>query len=280
MKMKNKFYLLLFATIFGFFAKSQTHRFIYDVEYKKDSASSVTTKENYILDITKSEAKYYTYDFFVADSLINNNIPFPKEMKLNTSNIIVHKTGSDDFDEYDLLENTVLNLQTTDSQKWNLTNEKKKADKLNLQKATTNWGGRNWIAWFATEIPFPEGPHKFHGLPGLIVELSDDKNNYRFELAKSENISDENENQFIEMSEQMAVSISWEKYKSTKLKYYESPVNFIKNGIGDSNNEEFFLNDGTVVNAKNSREINEQLRNVIKKYNNPIELDKAIVYPK
>jgi chaperone required for assembly of F1-ATPase len=64
-----------------------------------------------------------------------------------------------------------------------------------------------------------------------------------------------------------------------KLNYYGSPINFIKNGIGNSKNEDFFLNDGTIVNANNQREINDQLRNIIKKYNNPIELNKAINYP-
>ena len=239
----------------------------------------MTTKENYHLDFTGDEVLYYTRDFFIADSLIVNNIPFPKELKLNTSTIIKHKKGSNNFDEYDLLENTVLNLQSTDSQNWLLTTEKKQEKDLILQKATTIWGGRNWIAWFATAIPFQEGPYKFHGLPGLILEIADDKGNYKFSLVKSENIKESTENQYIEMAYQMSIPVTWEKFKNTKLKYYESPINFIKNGIGDSKKNEFYLNDGTTVNSSNSREVNERLRNTIKKYNNPIEVDKAIFYP-
>ena len=271
--------IFLALVIFANFAKSQTHRFIYDVIYKKDSTSEITTKENYILDIQKSETHFYSRDFYLADSLINNNIPFPKDMKLNTSNIIVHKTGTNRFEEYDLIENTVLNLKSENYQNWKLTDEKKQIKNLTLQKATTTWGGRHWIAWFTTNLPFPEGPHKFHGLPGLIIELFDDKNNYRFELAKSEKIENPQENQFIAMSKQMSIPVDLLKYKTMKLKYYESPVSFIKNGIGDSKVVDFFLNDGTVVNSKNQREINNQLRSIIKKYNNPVELDKAINYP-
>lgn len=278
--MKIKFFILILTLSVFVFPKAQTHRFIYDVVYKKDSTSTIVTKENYILDIGPTETKYYTYDFFIADSLISNNIPFPKEMKLNTSDIIVHKNNSSAFSQYDLLENTVLNLQTTDIQNWKLSNENKRVKELNLQKATTTWGGRNWTAWFTMDIPFQEGPYKFHGLPGLIVEIFDDKNNYHFQLAKSENKKTLAENQFIEMSIEMSVPIIWEKYKTTKLKYYESPINFIQNGIGKTNTDQFFLNDGTIINSKNSREINEQLKNVIRKYNNPIELDKAIIYPK
>ena len=275
--MKTNFIALVLIIVFNNYSIAQTHRFIYDVVYKKDSTSNITTKENYILDIGTKETKYYTYDFFVADSLITNNIPFPKEMKLNTSDIIVHKNNNNEFFQYELLENTVLQLQTNDTQKWNLSQEKKNVKNLSLQKAITTWGGRNWTAWFAEEIPFQEGPYKFHGLPGLIVEIYDDKKNYHFELVRSEKIKEE-ENQFIEMSEKLGIPITWEKYKTAKLKYYESPVNFIKNSA--ENSEQFYLNDGTIVNSKNSKEINEQLRNSIRKYNNPIELDKAIAYPK
>ena len=275
--MKTNFIALVLIIVFNNYSIAQTHRFIYDVVYKKDSTSNITTKENYILDIGTKETKYYTYDFFVADSLITNNIPFPKEMKLNTSDIIVHKNNNNEFFQYELLENTVLQLQTNDTQKWNLSQEKKNVKNLSLQKAITTWGGRNWTAWFAEEIPFQEGPYKFHGLPGLIVEIYDDKKNYHFELVRSEKIKEE-ENQFIEISEKMGIPITWEKYKTAKLKYYESPVNFIKNSA--ENSEQFYLNDGTIVNSKNSKEINEQLRNSIRKYNNPIELDKAIAYPK
>jgi GLPGLI family protein len=200
---KSSFLLMLLSF---FFANSQTHRFVYHVEYKKDSTSNLITKENYLLDIHKREVLYY-----IADSLINNNIPFPKNMKLNTSTIITHKIGENNYDEYDLLENTILKLQTKDVQNWKLTAEKKKIKELLLQKAITNWGGRTWTAWFTTEIPFQEGPYKFHGLPGLIVELYDDKSNYRFELVKSEKYNGKKENQFIEISKQQAIAVEWGK---------------------------------------------------------------------
>ncbi|KMQ67702.1 hypothetical protein ACM39_12675 [Chryseobacterium sp. FH2] len=271
-------YIIIAFVFFSTYINSQVHRFIYDVEYKKDSLSDVLTKENYHLDISPNEVEYYTRDFFVADSLIINDIPFPKNTKLNTSTIVSHKTGSNDYSEYDLIENTVLKLQTTDSQIWKLTDEKKKIKDLTLQKATTHWGGRNWTVWFTTEIPFQEGPYKFHGLPGLIIEVFDDKGNYKIQLVKSEKKEKKVQNQFIQMSKQMSASVTWEKYKNTKLKYYDSPVSFIKNSVGSSNNDQFFLNDGTKVNPSNMREINERLRNNIKKYNNPIDLTKAIQY--
>ncbi len=56
------------------------------------------------------------------------------------------------------------------------------------QKAITSYAGRNYNAWFSTEIPISDGPFKFHGLPGLIVKISDEQNQHSFELVKIQNI--------------------------------------------------------------------------------------------
>lgn len=273
--------ILLTAIIFtGFAAKSQTHRFIYDVEYRKDSAQNITTRENYHLDIDKDQVKYYPRDFFTGDSLVVNNLPIPKGARFNTSSIITHKAGTADYEEYDILENVVLKLTSQSNQSWKLSGEKKNLKDLRLQKATARWGGRNWIAWFAADIPFQEGPHKFHGLPGLIVELYDDNENYKFELVKTQKLAKTYENQYISYMIAESVAVDKTEYVATKLKYYASPINYLRNSAGATrSSEEFYLNDGTFVGQNNSREVNERLKESVRKYNNPIELDKAIKYP-
>lgn len=272
--------LVLSAFICSFFlSKAQTHRFIYDVEYKKDSTQNSITKENYHLDIESKIVKYYPRDFYIGDSLVTNNLPITDGSKFNTSHIITHQLGSADYNYYDVLENVVLKLSSKNTQNWKLTNEKKKVKDLNMQKATTNWGGRNWTAWFTTDIPFQEGPYKFHGLPGLITELYDDKNNYKFELVKTQKIANPKGNMYIDYMVKSSVAVDDKKYKDSKLKYYDSPVNYLRNATQQTrSNEEFFLNDGTKVGQNNSREVNERLKERIRKYNNPIELDKAIKY--
>ncbi len=50
------------------------------------------------------------------------------------------------------------------------------------QKATVNYAGRDWIAWFTTDIPLQEGPYKFKGLPGLILKIYDTQEYYIFEF--------------------------------------------------------------------------------------------------
>jgi len=262
-------------------SKAQMHRFIYDVEYKKDSTKNFTTKENYHLDIDAKDTKYYPRDFYIGDSLVAHNINITDGSKFNTSHIITHKNGSSQYQYYDVLEivNAVLKLTSEAAQNWKLTNEKKQVSSLNLQKATTTWGGRNWTAWFSPDIPFQEGPYKFHGLPGLIVELYDDKNNYKFELVKTEKISSPKRNIYIDYMTKNSTAVDEKKYKDLKLKYYDSPVNYLRNASSQTrSSDEFYLNDGTKVGQSNSREVNERLKNKIKTYNNPIELDKAIHY--
>jgi GLPGLI family protein len=63
---------------------------------------------------------------------------------------------------------------------WQLSNERKRILSYNCQKATCAFRGRNYTAWFTSEIPIPNGPYKFEGLPGLILQISDDKNHYVF----------------------------------------------------------------------------------------------------
>lgn len=68
---------------------------------------------------------------------------------------------------------------------WELINETKIINTINCKKAKVTYKGRNWIVWYSTEIPFPYGPYKFSGLPGLIVKITEDKGDYDFELVKS-----------------------------------------------------------------------------------------------
>ncbi len=72
---------------------------------------------------------------------------------------------------------------------WKIDQETKKFNKYTCQKATTTWRGRSYAAWFTEEIPISEGPYKFSGLPGLIVELYDDEKDYHFKLTGFEKLS-------------------------------------------------------------------------------------------
>lgn len=70
---------------------------------------------------------------------------------------------------------------------WTITNEEKKIGKYYCKKATgikkviNDKGVFNHKveAWFTTEMPINFAPDNYRGLPGLIIELNDNKFNYK-----------------------------------------------------------------------------------------------------
>ena len=63
---------------------------------------------------------------------------------------------------------------------WKIENETKEILNHKVQKASVYFRGRNYTAWFAQDISIPDGPYKFNGLPGLILEISSTDGNYKF----------------------------------------------------------------------------------------------------
>ncbi len=64
--------------------------------------------------------------------------------------------------------------------KWQLHDEFKEISGYKCQKAATTFRGREYEAWFTSEIPLSFGPWKFNGLPGLILEVYDQKGEVYF----------------------------------------------------------------------------------------------------
>ena len=57
--------------------------------------------------------------------------------------------------------------------------------------ATSDFRGRHWTAWFATDIPVSDGPWKLGGLPGLILEAYDKGHQYTFTAVGLERVAEE-----------------------------------------------------------------------------------------
>ena len=63
---------------------------------------------------------------------------------------------------------------------WTLTNRQKRIGRFACQQAEALFRGRKYEAWFTTEVPVSVGPWKLQGLPGLILEAYDDKNEVHY----------------------------------------------------------------------------------------------------
>ncbi|WP_445665513.1 GLPGLI family protein [Fodinibius sp. AD559] len=79
-----------------------------------------------------------------------------------------------------------ITIEPTGLIDWELKNEQKEISSFTATKATASFRGRNYTAWFTTEIPVDEGPWKFHGLPGLILEVYDEEKGVQFLMSKIE----------------------------------------------------------------------------------------------
>jgi hypothetical protein len=53
---------------------------------------------------------------------------------------------------------------------------------LHCQKATCHFKGRDYVAWFCPDLPVHSGPWKLNGLPGVIVDAHDTKNEVEFKF--------------------------------------------------------------------------------------------------
>ncbi|MHA3789526.1 GLPGLI family protein [Flavobacterium hauense] len=85
-----------------------------------------------------------------------------------------------------IMSNKMLVRDTYPELIWQITDETKTVAGLSCIKAVTNFRGREWIAWFAPEVPLAFGPWKLQGLPGIILEAYDSTNKYTMKAIKVE----------------------------------------------------------------------------------------------
>jgi GLPGLI family protein len=68
--------------------------------------------------------------------------------------------------------------------KWTLHSDTKLVGRFNCQKATCTFRCAEYTAWFSGEIPVSNGPWKLGGLPGLILELTNETINEVYRLSE------------------------------------------------------------------------------------------------
>ena len=268
-----KKYLLVFALFIISKYQAQNLRFFYELEFKKDSTSNDLKRDSYILDVTKKEQKFYNYEFLKNDSIQkakNSDYIFSYP---NLAIRLIHRKNKS-FESYFSETPQYYFQKTSDKQNWNIESEKKKIGNYTVQKATTNFGGRNWVAWFTSEIPLNFGPYKFYGLPGLILEIYDTKQNFKFTFKGNENLrKEENTLPYLEtLNGQKPTEVNETQRQKLKIDYYINPLKDFQDGMIVENDK------GEKVKV-NVRELTEKQQKYLKQYNNPIELDTAIKCP-
>jgi GLPGLI family protein len=83
---------------------------------------------------------------------------------------------------------------------WQLTNDSRVIKGYECKKATLQYGGRNWTAWYAPDMPINAGPYKFKSLPGLIIKMTDAEHLFDFEIALFMKVGDRRMTRFKELN--------------------------------------------------------------------------------
>lgn len=273
--MKNIF-LSIFLISFAF-TSAQTHRFLYEMSYKSDSLSEKVNKSNMVLDITGNDVQYYDFNAIKTDSI--NRIQNGYSTYTSSFARLKRSISSEKNENYFLIGDDYFYFKSTDKISWKISPEMKEKNQMKLQKATAKFGGRNWEAWFNKDIPFSEGPFKFNGLPGLIVEVEDTRGNFKFELIKIEKPKNNNPKIIEELFKKTPLKIEFKKYNELLVGNYNDPYSRFRNmkpGSWAIGREDDTFVDSIEGLNKITREEQESIRNNY----NPIELDKAVLYEK
>jgi GLPGLI family protein len=272
---KNKKFLLIFL-LFALMFNAQSKRFYYLVNFKLDSAGTQQRKDVVVLEINKDHNIFLSNDYIITDSINNirkddQSFAYPKFQQ-----IVKFQKSNESFDFIQNLSPNYYQFSTKNKIDWMIVNEKKKIGKFDVIKAVADYGGRHWTAWFCQDLPFPYGPYVFYGLPGLILEVYDDGENYHFSFTENRNYAvNLNSGKIIEkLFDGRKINIKENDWKTVQLNYYANPIPEYKSGKAYMEKDS-----GEKYSANDYRELEKTIQQQIKKYNNPIELDKAVKYP-
>ena len=111
---------------------------------------------------------------------------------------------------------------------WNIAyNDTKTILEMECKKATGKLYGKDYTVWYTSKIPYSDGPWKFNGLPGIILQVSDSEECFKIEAEKIKiNANDElmfnNDLKFTK-------SFSWDEYILFMQKFLTKMSKFTSN---------------------------------------------------
>ena len=244
----------------------------YDLTWQIDSTNSESIQnETMVLFIGDKISRFSSEGQYIADSIKEaykdrertqqSFNEMRSKMPMSALNFYVFKKQNSaqvSFTEK-IVKDNYRYIQDIDDLNWEILPETKEVAGFVAQKAKASFSGRDYTAWFTTEIPISEGPYKFRGLPGLILEISDNKGYYTFKLTGFKELNDEIS---MEFNPENYLEVSREKFLEIKQEYAENP--FIK-----------MENSGITMGFQpgQKEKLLREHREELKKENNPIELE-------
>lgn len=143
---------------------------------------------------------------------------------------------------------------------WDIREEQKQIGDYLAQLATGSFRGRDYSVWFVPDIPMPFGPWKLQGLPGLILEARDSREDVIFVFKSLERI----DGQVVNIESPKGIKqVSGAEYARTYKAFMDNPTAFIRATSAPGTNV-------VVGSGRSTRAGSNTLREKV--YNNPLEL--------
>lgn len=287
----------------GILANAQMNRFFYEYKFIPDSNNKEDVKKEIMfLDIDKNGSNYYSHDKFVADSTmradlekqINNGGGSLKMNKTEKPGDVSYKVTKQypDFKTHLFRSISMDKYKIKEDKKpeWKILSDKQKIGEYNAQKATTSFGGREWTAWFTTDIPFQDGPYVFYGLPGLIVKIEDATGSHSMQLIGNKTVQNQNAEKEVQLPEKVKIlglggkeiEVTKDQFKKAWKAYVNDPTKgmremMMRNG-GELGTQVAFkvkTADGKEFSDPSQifKEMEKRTKDKLQKDNNPIEPD-------
>lgn len=205
--------------------------FMYDYSYLCDTAdvASVVT-DRMVLQVGYGLSKFASYRAMQIDSLLRTSTA--DQIKANPARYVGGETFSV-YKNYPSGKFTTIDKIATDwflveepvpTQEWTMSDETKEILGYKCRKATCDFRGRKYTAYFTDEIPVADGPWKFGGLPGFIMQVTDAAHHYSFVCVGIRS----NANRPITMPEVPFNRTSRVKFYQTKYKYDCNPTAYLE----------------------------------------------------
>jgi GLPGLI family protein len=160
-------------------------RAVYKYKFNFSSSTSDTlTGELYFNDL--GESYYYSSNNAIVkqeNSIHQSEQKQPSKYKIKDS-VIVYRNAltREHFFKKNAFFKTYLVADTLNDIAWELVSDDKKVGNFQCKSAKTRLAGRNYQVWYSADLPISSGPWKFFGLPGLIIEIKDDRGLIYFTL--------------------------------------------------------------------------------------------------
>lgn len=209
--------------------------FMYNYTYLRDTTDITSGKtDRMILQVDYGFAKFSSYRTMQIDSLIR--VSTADQVKANPQRYVGGETWSI-YKNYPSGKYTITDRIATDwflieelapMFEWSLTEDTKEILGYKCKSATCDFRGRKYIAYYTEDVPVADGPWKFSGLPGFIMEVFDEGKQYSF-VCVGINSQPKRD---ITMPQVDYNKTSRVKFYQTKQRYDTNPMGYLETATG------------------------------------------------